>query len=691
MGRRGTLKKVIFSMLILFVVSMGVLNAQEGEAEAPGRIDMDQFNAEEELKFGVNAFHDGAYNKALLSFEKSLAFNPEFRLAEEWLARTYYRNGQTSVALEIWARLLEQEVLGAAMTNMISTIRYRRERIEGTEVTEPKYVEFHRLEGAGGEVEVFKRPTSVVPSVDGGFYVVSFADNEVLKFSMNGTLKTTIRGGIEGLNHPFDMTVHPELGLFITEFSSDRIVRCTPRGRVLARFGGTGTGEGLLLGPQFITDDRKGYLYVTDQGNRRVSKFDYGGNYILSFGGVRGELESLNEPTGIHAVNDVVYVADKKRAEILVFDESGNFIRSIGNDYLEQPEGISTYKPGQLLVADENKVLLFDIETESFFPLVLPEGPRPKVIQAARDMNDNLLLADFNQNSVSMHADFSRMYSGLFVSINQVNSDRFPKIFLDLTVERRDGSPFIGLEQENFYLTEGRYAVEGMSLEGAVDQSNFAEVSLLIEGSELMGERINEISRMVAQLTDELLPEGLVHVVLAGLNPVMQVENSGDPQVIRAAALRGSFSSEWRFDQGLRLAVPPLLSGGERRAVVFLNSGRLAQNAFDSYELIHLADYLLHNNVTFYSVTTDPEGTVSPEVQFLCDRTGGENVYLYNPKGVAPVVKSLRSSPSGRYILSFQTGRESDFGRNYLPVEVQVSIFGRSGRSEMGYYAPPGE
>lgn len=681
MGRILTGKNSLFFLSVLFLLPLGLLSAQD-------RIDMDQFYAEEELRFGVHAFHEGAYNRALLSFEKSLSFKPDYQLAEEWLARTYYQNGQTSTALDIWSRLLDREVLGAADRNMIATIRYRREQVDETE-TAPKYVEFHQLRGDEGDTPLFKRPSSVVPDTDGGFYVVSFAGNEVLKFSMNGTLRNTLRGGLEGLNHPFDMTIHPEQGLFITEFSGDRIVHCTPEGRVISRFGGTGTGDGQLLGPQYITDDGKGYLYVTDQGNRRVSKFDYEGNYILSFGDDAGASGYLGQPTGILALNDLVYVADKERGEILVFDESGNYIRSVSNSLIEKPEGLSRYAEGKIIVAEEDEVLLFDVDMEAFSPIAVPDGVSTKVLRASRDINDNLLLADFNQGSISILADFSRMYSGLFVRINQVNSDNFPRVFMDLTVERRDGSPFVGLEQENFYLTEGRYAVEDMVLDGAVDRARFTEVSLLVERSEMMRDRVESIGRMVTQLTDELLPEGSVHVVQAGQQPILQVEDSSNPQEIRAASLRGDFSSEWRFDQGLRLAVSPLLSRGERRAVIFLNSGSLPDNAFESYELSHLLDYLIHNDITFYSVGTDPQGGVSPEVQYLCDRTGGKHVYLYNPEGVAPLVAHMRSKPSGRYILSFRTTLNSDFGRNYLPVEAQVSVFGRSGRSELGYYAPP--
>jgi len=81
MGQVEIRKYFFIPMLIFLALSIIRVHSQDG-------IDMDQFNAEEELRFGVHAYHEGAYNKALLSFERSLTFKPEFQLAEEWLART---------------------------------------------------------------------------------------------------------------------------------------------------------------------------------------------------------------------------------------------------------------------------------------------------------------------------------------------------------------------------------------------------------------------------------------------------------------------------------------------------------------------------------------------------------------------------------------------------------------------------
>jgi len=650
--------------------------------------DMDQVYAEEELQFGVRAFHEGSYNKALLSIEKSLSIKPDFTLAEDWLARTYHQNGYVSTALDIWSRLEEEGSLNTAGKVMYSMLNYRRKASEIQEEN-PKFVEFFKLEGTAEGVSLFKRPTAVVPSPDGSFYVVAFARNEVIQFSANGTIQRVLRGGIEGLHHPFDLVLHPDEGLFVTEFSADRIVQMSADGRVIRRIGESGTGPGQLLGPQCITDDGKGYLYVSDQGNRRIAKFDHEGNFILNFGEESRFFEGIGEPTGIIAYRDLIFVCDKGNRQLLVFDESGNHLRTIRSRFLKAPEALNVYNEGTLLISDETQVLLFDIDSESFSPLIIPDGSMARLIDAGRDANDNLLIADFNQSTISMQADFSRMYSGLYVQVNQVNSDEFPIIYTDVTVQRRDGAPFLGLQEENFYITEGRFPVDDGKLEYSVHQSDYTQISLLIENSERMRDNSEMIGQITGQLTEQLLPDGSVHVIQAGRDPVLRTEDSSDGDQIKAGVLSGALFEDWRFDQGLRLAASPLLDSGNRRAVVFFNSGYLNDEAFDSYELIHLVDFLKNNNIAFYSVSFDSEGRTAEEIEYLCEQTKGLAVYAYNPEGISPVTQALRRLPTGRYILSCRSRLEPDFGRAYLPLEIQVSIFGRSGRGEIGYYAPP--
>jgi hypothetical protein len=78
----------------------------------------------------------------------------------------------------------------------------------------------------------------------------------------------------------------------------------------------------------------------------------------------------------------------------------------------------------------------------------------------------------------------------------------------------------------------------------------------------------------------------------------------------------------------------------------------------------------------------------SREIEYLCEETGGQAVPLYRPEGISPVLESLRSTPSGSYILSYRSQLPTDFGRAWLPVEAEVYLMDRSGRDSVGYFPP---
>jgi DNA-binding beta-propeller fold protein YncE len=673
----------------------------EGQAEEPADqqqapqepsqsdgIDMEQVYAEREFRFGVRAFHDGTYGKAIMSFEEALSYKPGFTRARQWLAEAYHRAGYERTALEIWNGLIESGEASAALENAVETLRYRR-GLREEDAEEPNYVQFHSIASEETRPPVFSRPTSVRAAPDGGFYLVSFATNEVVKFSANGTIDRRLGGGLEGLNHPFDLVQTEDGRLFVSEFGGDRIVSMNRRGRDISRFGGSGTDEGNLLGPQFIADGGDGYIYVTDQGNRRVVKFSYDGEYVLSFG-ERGQFFSgFRNPTGVIVYRDRVFVTDKQRGDLSVFDTSGNYIRSFGMDVLESPEGISLYREGELLIADERRIYRYLVEDEQFLVLKRVDDRQPKLLKAERDINENLLVADFRANLLRMMADFSQMYSGLSVDILGVESERFPRVAVDLQVTRRDGDPYVGLAGNNFFVTEGRYPVGDHTLELAVDELQRCELTFMVERSPAMRQRGEAISRVAAELVEALQGEGTVNVVAASDQPVIALEDAAGAEAVHSAAVDGSYSERWKFDSALRLAGSTLTSSRSRRAVVFLSTGTLPPHAFDEYELATLVQFLKNNDISFYCISVSREGENDEELRYLSEKSGGQFLDAYRPEGIGSLVGDLRRRPTGRYTLSFSSSQEPDFGRAYLPVEVQVSIFGRSGRDEAGYYGPP--
>jgi hypothetical protein len=93
----------------------------------------------------------------------------------------------------------------------------------------------------------------------------------------------------DGVNYPNDIAFGLG-GIYISEGGGNEITHyntvANPGATLDLRFGvGPGSGAGQLSGPESIVrQPSTGFLYVSEGGNRRISVFDAGGNFIAAFG-----------------------------------------------------------------------------------------------------------------------------------------------------------------------------------------------------------------------------------------------------------------------------------------------------------------------------------------------------------------------------------------------------------------------
>ena len=649
---------------------------------------MASVSAAEDLRSGVEAFNNGLFNKAILYFEKSLSEEPGNVQVRDWLARSYYRSGFDENALSIWKNLIDTNKASALLQSQVATIEARRGL--GKELSGPtRYVLAHTIQGSFQKYNVFLRPTSITPEPNGDFYVTSFASSEVELLDANGGLVRKIRPGFEGFNQPFDVLAPGNGFIYVSNYGSDQIIRSTPSGGQVKRFGGTGVGAGELLGPQYLATDGKGYIYVTDVGNRRVTKYDYDGNYVLSFGEKTDGFGGLASPTGIAVFDDKVFVADHDNRDIAVFDLSGNYLTTIAQGVLNGPEGLSLYdNQGDLLVTDSNRVLLYNVNTDTATVLADLSGTAENLMQAARDANGDILTADFNGSNIYVLTQYGSMYSGLAVRIERVFASDFPQIQVEVKVETRLGEPFTGLDATNFVVTENGNPVQNAHVV-FTGMSADADVSILVDRSAAMKAHRQDIAQGVTSILDALKGHGKARVVTAGQTPVVETRaNMPESQAVQAAASNGTYSDAWRFDLGMRLAASELIPKQGKSAVVFITRGNLGQSAFKQYSPSQLLQYLTANGIRLYTVYVDQGAQVSKELEYLTSASGGRSYYLYRPQGIGSVVSDILSARDGTYLLGYTSNTPSNFGRNFIPVEAEVHLFSRSGRDESGYFAP---
>ena len=127
----------------------------------------------------------------------------------------------------------------------------------------------------GTEPGQFQRPSGIVWS-EGKIYAVDAFNNRIQVFSDTGKF-LRILGDSEqsvGLHYPYDITGSPDGGFYVVEYGAGRISKIDRHGKLLGRFGTTGTDEGQFVTPWGLVVDARSHLLVADTGNRRIVELE---------------------------------------------------------------------------------------------------------------------------------------------------------------------------------------------------------------------------------------------------------------------------------------------------------------------------------------------------------------------------------------------------------------------------------
>ena len=651
-------------------------------------IDMDQLAAADEFRAGVVAFNNGEFANAVFSLNRSLSFKPEDVRTRFWLGRAFYYSGYEEEALVEWRWVLENGGESAFLRSRVERLEARRTLDPVGGAQDPgRYVTMEAMAGVRGENVLFRGPTMVRPRPDGSFYLVSFATHEVLLMDVNGVRRRTIDGGLEGFDQPFDLALLPDGRLLVSEFNADRIAVVDANGFKTGTFGSSGRGPDGLVGPQYLATDSRGYVYVSDYGNRRVVKFDLQGRYILHFGGRRsGSADSVGllEPAGVACLDDKVYVADTVRGTIEVYDESGNHLSRITHPLFDEPEALSVYDGEHLLLTDANRIVLVNPERQEARQIgALPQSRR--LLGAVRDVNGHILATDFSGSALLFLADAIEL--GLRAQIRWIDSTAFPRVRLSVAVRDHAGRSVLGLTPENFIVTEDRFPVGDETLLYGSHVDDYGAFALIVDRSSIMaqsGEAIqqaaNEFLQAVGDRPRWVIPAGDPPVVAAG-------PQTGVLAAVAAAVGSPDQYNGARLDSAIRLAVSELYGHSGAHGIVFVTAGEISESAFATYGLLETGSLLRNAGITFSVVATDAN-VRSADIAYLVAESGGSWAYLYQPRGSGVVVEEAAQARPGSYVLEIRSVHESDFGRAYIPLEVRVDLSSRSGVDEAGYFGP---
>lgn len=647
--------------------------------------------AEEEFRRGVQSYYRGFFNDAIIQFEKALSYLPDENLILDWLGKSYYRAGMEGTALEQWQFALDQGYGGILLENKIEVVRERR--VNASVDQSFRFTETGTFNGVntieGSTFQIFSQPISILANTDGTIWVCAYGSNELVLLDINGNVVRRVTGPLNGFDRPVDIIRAQGGKLLVSESAGDRIAVLSENGLFEKYIGKKGRGVGELVGPQYLAQDYLGNIYVSDFGNARVSVFDKDGNGLFSFGKKDYSFKGLKGPTGIAIEGQRVFVADGVLGGVYEFDLSGNYVDVLAQDKtFAFPEAMKFSGSGDaLIISDRNRVFSIDLGTGAVYENAFTGNAPARITYATPDQNGNILAADFKNNEVYILSNMTELLGGLFVEIERVDAERFPKVTMNVRVQNRRRQPVVGLRAENFYISEGKRPVAKLRFEGSASSNKNEDIAIVVDRS-MPSQYDSALDQAVRDIASSMQGIGRITLISSGAIPV--TEYSGDPKGLlkfSETALKSPKSASCAFDLSIRMAVNGLINAEPKRAVIYITDGLMPQNSFDHYGLTDLTAFMDNNSVAF-SVITLRQGALDEELDYIYKNSYGKQYYVYRPEGLASIVQDLLDVPNGLYQFSFESVLQTDMGRAYLPLEVETYIMNRSGRDETGYFSP---
>ena len=129
--------------------------------------------------------------------------------------------------------------------------------------------------GHGTAPGEFQRPSGMVWH-DGRLYIVDAFNDRIQVFRDTGEFIEILGAGEQAarLQYPYDISLGPGGDLFVIEYGAGRITRLDLTGKLIGRFGSTGSGHGQFGTPWGLAIDSKFRVRVADTRNHRLVVLD---------------------------------------------------------------------------------------------------------------------------------------------------------------------------------------------------------------------------------------------------------------------------------------------------------------------------------------------------------------------------------------------------------------------------------
>jgi streptogramin lyase len=189
----------------------------------------------------------------------------------------------------------------------------------------------------------FKRPSGVAGDSSGNIWVADFGNNRIQEFnSSGGWIGTVTKLRYQTVNSPRGICVNSAGYSFVAEAANNAVLTNSP-----TFLGWSGDPQPNV--PTGVAADSSGNIWVANDGNHTVAKYNSSGHWISTFGGFGTGNGQFEHPMGIAVdASGDVWVADWGNSRIQEFDSNGVYLTTIG--VVAEPYGVAVDSSGSIYV-----------------------------------------------------------------------------------------------------------------------------------------------------------------------------------------------------------------------------------------------------------------------------------------------------------------------------------------------------
>ncbi len=654
-------------------------------AVTPFQKDINTTVSEQRFQVGMIRFYNREYQAAIQIFNSALSYDPMNHQARYYLGYAFLNAGYAQNAIQEWENLLN---LGGGNNQVRQKLNdlYFRLSIDKSYTATTSYVLSHIYDGRTQGMHKIVRPAFIIyDSKFDRFFISTAKTKYVVEMDGNGNIIRQIGrkvGDFSAFKMPTGIALRDDT-IFVADYKADQVIRFNMDGKYQSRFGISGSGLSNISGPMGIHISDDDYIYVVDNGNNRIQKYDLEGNWVQSLG-----VGELARPTDISGYGENIFVSDSMNGRIVEFDAFGNMVREIGKGLLVQPRGISLKNQTLYIVDAEHGVYLYNLENNEMESLNVDKDKLNLPFDICVDNKDILYNTDFNTDKIAVYIPLQLKYGNLGIDVTQIWTDKYPQNFIHFRVWDKTGAPVYDLKGEDLILSEEGENIPILRFGPTEEFRKNMYVKVVIDHSRTMMNYLPELDDVLRPFLSLMSGEDWIDIRNVGNDTAIMGKMKANILKPMSFAKSDTFDSEAPHYLGKALyeSVTELLNINRNKAILLITSGELNEMSFDIYEENIVYTYAKQNGIPIYVILLNNRNKAL--FQSMADQTFGKLYTMSDLKKIQELYTEIKDSKPLEYIVTYEGLNLKGLKNFWVNLHMKIKYKTMQGVNDTGYFVP---